>query len=248
MNYHKGRKQKTRTYLVLLLELLILMTACCCLFSIAGKTAKRHAEKKAQTMEVQERQADLGKWNLILVNPWNPIPEGFEVTTAEVEPGYSVDERVKEHLEDMLSDCRDAGCSPVLCSAFRSHETQQKLYDREAQPYLAQGMDEEEAYEKAGESVAVPGTSEHECGLAVDIIDKSYQVLDDKQEETETQKWLMEHCQDYGFILRYPNDKKGITGIIYEPWHYRYVGEKHAKVIMDKGICLEEYLDMLGKQ
>ena len=245
MNYHKGRKQKTRTYLVLLLELLILMTACCCLFSIAGKTAKRHAEKKAQTMEVQERQADLGKWNLILVNKWNRIPEDHEVVTADIENGYSIDERVKADLEAMMEACRAAGCDPVICSAFRTHETQQYLYDREAQPFLDQGMDEEEAYEKAGESVAVPGTSEHECGLAVDIIDRAYQVLDDRQEETDTQKWLMEHCQDYGFILRYPNGMSETTGIIYEPWHYRYVGKNHAKVIMEKGICLEDYIEEL---
>ena len=89
----------------------------------------------------------------------------------------------------------------------------------------------------------MPGTSEHECGLAVDIIDADYQVLDDKQEETETQKWLMANCQDYGFILRYPNGMSETTGIIYEPWHYRYVGKEHAANIMSNGLCLEEYIE-----
>ena len=234
---------KKQVIIISILELILLMAAVYCIFNMgSAKRAEEQSAEAAAAAELQERRADLGRWNLILVNRWSRIPEGHEVVTADIESGYSIDERVKDSLEAMLADCRAAGCDPVICSAFRSHELQQQLYDREAQPYLDQGMDEEEAYEKAGESVAVPGTSEHECGLALDIIDADYQVLDDAQEETDTQKWLMEHCQDYGFILRYPNDKKDITGIIYEPWHYRYVGENHAKYIMSRGICLEEYI------
>ena len=86
-----------------------------------------------------------------------------------------------------------------------------------------------------------PGTSEHETGLAVDIVDKSYQILDRKQEQTPVQQWLMDHCAAYGFILRYPTDKSALTGIGYEPWHYRYVGREAAAAIMEQGICLEEY-------
>ena len=98
--------------------------------------------------------------------------------------------------------------------------------------------------------IAVPGTSEHEIGLAVDIVDVNYQLLDDEQENTGTQQWLMKNCWKYGFILRYPQNKKDITGVIYEPWHYRYVGRKNAKKIMKQGLCLEEYLQMeiLGKE
>ena len=234
--------------IITFLELILVSSALYCIFNLAmPKLVQSSDEKKAQE-ELQERQKDLDKWNLILVNRWNKIPEDFEVTTADIENGYSIDERVKDELEAMMKDCREAGCAPVICSAFRTHEVQQDLYDREAQPFLDQGMDEEEAYKKAGESVAVPGTSEHECGLAVDIIDESYQVLDNKQEETETQKWLMANCQDYGFILRYPNGMSETTGIIYEPWHYRYVGKNHAKYIMDKGICFEDYIEQLKQQ
>lgn len=101
----------------------------------------------------------------------------------------------------------------------------------------------EDAKLEAGKIVAVPGTSEHQLGLAVDIVDKYNQVLDENQENTAVQKWLMENCWKYGFILRYPNDKSSITGIMYEPWHYRYVGDAAAKEIYQQGICLEEYLD-----
>ena len=89
----------------------------------------------------------------------------------------------------------------------------------------------------------MPGTSEHQLGLAVDIVDISNQHLDASQENTAVQKWLMEHSWEYGFILRYPNEKSEITGIIYEPWHYRYVGREDAEQIHTLGVCLEEYLE-----
>ena len=91
--------------------------------------------------------------------------------------------------------------------------------------------------------MARPGTSEHQAGLAVDIVDKSYQLLDERQEDTAVQKWLMEHCAEYGYILRYPTEKSALTGVGYEPWHYRYVGEEAAREIMSRGLCLEEYLE-----
>jgi len=90
--------------------------------------------------------------------------------------------------------------------------------------------------------VALPGTSEHQTGLAVDIVDAGYQSLDEKQERTAVQQWLMKNSWRYGFILRYPNHKSDITGIYYEPWHYRYVGKEAAKEIYEKDICLEEYI------
>ena len=98
-----------------------------------------------------------------------------------------------------------------------------------------------EAEEKVAYWVARPGTSEHQAGLAVDIVDTNYQSLDEQQEETPVQLWLMEHCAEYGFILRYPSGKSDLTGVGYEPWHYRYVGEEAAREIMDQGVCLEEY-------
>ena len=104
------------------------------------------------------------------------------------------------------------------------------------------GYSQAEAEELAAKVVAVPGTSEHQLGLAVDIVSTDYYVLDESQATTKTQQWLMEHCWEYGFILRYPDDKSEITGIIYEPWHYRYVGTAVSLPLRDSGLCLEEYL------
>lgn len=113
--------------------------------------------------------------------------------------------------------------------------------------WMEQGYSREEAREKAGHQVAVPGTSEHQLGLAVDIVDVNYQLLDTNQENTAVQKWLLENSWRYGFILRYPTDQTDVTGIVYEPWHYRYVGKEYAQDIYKKGLCLEQYLEQWGK-
>jgi hypothetical protein len=104
---------------------------------------------------------------------------------------------------------------------------------------------QEEAERLAAQVVAVPGTSEHHSGLAVDIIDTRLWALEEEQADLPAQQWLMEHCWEYGFILRYPKDKIDVTGIIYEPWHYRYVGLELAKELHDLGLTLEEYMTML---
>lgn len=186
-------------------------------------------------------------WNMILVNPWNPISEDFTVELETIENGHSVDARIAKYLKRMLEDARAAGLSPMICSSYRTNEKQQTLYTNKINYYLSQGYSQADAESEAGKWIAVPGTSEHQTGLAVDIVSSSYQLLDQKQEETAEQKWLMENSYKYGFILRYPNAKKEITGIYYEPWHYRYVGYKTAKEIYEKDICYEEYLEELGE-
>lgn len=186
---------------------------------------------------------------LLLVNPWNPVPEGYAPELAEVENPYhqsvyQVDARCAEALTQMMADCRAAGRTPWICSAYRTQEYQQDLFDKKIQRLRWEGVSEADAPEIAAMSVAVPGTSEHQLGLAVDLIDEFYANLDEGQERTETQRWLMENCWRYGFILRYPNGTTDITGIIYEPWHYRYVGEEHAKTITELGVTLEEYVSL----
>ena len=184
-------------------------------------------------------------WQLVLVNPWNKLPEDFRVELKKLSNGLRVDARIYDDLSVMLSDCRKAGLSPLVCSAYRSQETQTRLYRNKISRLRAAGYTAEKAVQEAGRWVAVPGTSEHQTGLAVDLVAASYQILDQKQEQTAEQKWLMEHCWEYGFILRYPTDKSEITGIGYEPWHYRYVGKTAAAAIHDSGLCLEEYLQQL---
>lgn len=185
-----------------------------------------------------------GDWQLRLVNPETPMPDGYAPPAlTDVGDGQSVDSRCADALLQMLDDCRAAGLSPLVCSSYRSQETQQSLFDNKIQRVMAeQGCSEDAAEQIAATVVAVPGTSEHQLGLAVDLVDAGYQILDDAQEQTAVQQWLMAHSWEYGFILRYPTDKSDVTGIIYEPWHYRYVGKENAKAIYESGLCLEEYL------
>lgn len=181
---------------------------------------------------------------LILVNPWNNVPENYTVPLGEVE-GYLVDRRAQRALSDMLEDCRAQGYLPIICSAFRTQEYQEMLYRNKILRLLDEGVSRQDAPEVAAQSVALPGTSEHQLGLAVDIISETYTNLDRFQERTEVQQWLMNNCWRYGFILRYPNGTSETTGIIYEPWHYRYVGSVTAKAVHDSGLVFEEYLKTL---
>lgn len=190
----------------------------------------------------QESPVNVDDELLTVVNPWNPLPEDWVCDLVTLSDGRRVDSRCYEAFEEMMAACRDAGYAPFLCSAYRTQETQQSLYDNKVQRLMNSGMGEEEAKVEAAKAVAIPGTSEHQLGLAVDIVDANMQDLTDEQENTETQKWLMANSWRYGFIHRYPNDKTDITGIIYEPWHYRYVGKAAAQDIFNRDITLEEYV------
>ena len=185
---------------------------------------------------------------LILVNPWHYVPEGYTVELTAINKDYQVATVAYEDYLDMMRDCENAGHQPIVCSAYRTQEYQQNLYDRKIQRLLDDkdnDYTEEEAKIVAARSVAVPGTSEHQLGLALDIIDARNWRLDESQADMPTQQWLMENSWRYGWILRYPNAKSSITGIIYEPWHYRYVGREIAAEIHKLDLCLEEYLQML---
>lgn len=191
-------------------------------------------------------------WNLRLVNREHPLDADFEPNNlAElpdaswVEPhvNHRGDARIVEDLTAMLTAAEAAGTHPIICSSFRTYDYQENLFENrieraEREEHL-EGIEAEEA---AAFWVAPPGASEHQTGLAVDIVDADYLELDEGQEETATQQWLMIHCAEYGFILRYPTDKSATTGIGYEPWHYRYVGKEAASAITQSGLCLEEWL------
>ena len=202
------------------------------------------SDDRREIHTAQSREAPgTDDWKLLLVNDQNPLPDDYSIQTVELRNGFQVDERCYPDLQDMMDACREAGLAPVICSAYRTQEYQEKLYQSQIEKQLALGCSRERAETEAGKQVAVPGTSEHQLGLAVDIVDMSYQLLDSSQEDTAVQRWLMEHSWEYGFILRYPDGKSEITGIIYEPWHYRYVGRENAEQIYRMGVCLEEYLE-----
>ena len=179
---------------------------------------------------------------LTLVNPWNKLPEDWQVDPVDLSNCLQVDRRCYDALQSMMDACREAGNEPLICSAYRSMETQQSLFDQKVAKLEAAGKSHDEAVQETAKEIAVPGTSEHQLGLTVDIVDMGNQNLTEEQEQTPTQKWLMANSWRYGFIHRYPTGKSEITGIIYEPWHYRYVGKEAAQEIFNKGITLEEYL------
>ena len=205
----------------------------------SGTAATPEGTVPAVQITAPARQQD---WRLLLVNAWNLLPESYTVELVRLKNGLQVDKRIYDDLNAMLTDCRAAGLEPIVCSAYRTQATQTRLYNNKVSRLRAAGYSLEDAKVEAARWVAPPGTSEHQTGLALDLVSLDYQLLDEKQEQTPEQQWLMAHSWEYGFVLRYPSDKSAITGIGYEPWHYRYVGKEAAKAMYESGQCLEEYV------
>ena len=187
-----------------------------------------------------------------LVNAGNPLPEGFTVETVDIR-GYEnrpFDKRAAADLEAMLADAEAAGCKLYLVSGYRSVERQTALFKRKTNSFMAEGFSREEAEKQAAMWVARPGTSEHNTGLAADIVSadwySKHSDLTADFEDTPEFEWLYAHCADYGFILRYAEDKEDITGFVAEAWHFRYVGTEHSLIMRDENLCLEEYIEKYG--
>jgi D-alanyl-D-alanine carboxypeptidase len=191
---------------------------------------------------IQRVKNDPENWKLLLINAENPLPDDFSPMLDPIGGGLQFDARAAGQLVRMLSAAKAQGLSPVVCSAYRSVDRQRVLYDEKVRTLMADGLDRARAEMSALQSVAYPGTSEHHLGLAVDIVSVDYQLLDARQADTPEARWLTQHCAQYGFILRYPEEKQEITGIIYEPWHFRYVGVDAAEEMAENGACLEEYV------
>lgn len=191
--------------------------------------------------QVNEDKVQL-PWNMVLVNGEHPMEEGYVPELMELEEGLSLDARIIDAAREMLSDAKEEGLHIEICSAYRSVERQEQVFGDSMKERVKEGMSYWDAFSETSLNVAIPGTSEHALGLALDLISNQYTELDERQETTAEAKWLKENCHKYGFILRYPPEKTNITGIIYEPWHYRYVGIEDATKIMKLGITLEEYL------
>ncbi len=176
------------------------------------------------------------EWKLLLVNRWNPLPEDYEVVLVDAPGGVQVDSRIYEPLIEMLDAATEAGVGPIVVSGYRTQEKQQQLYDEKISEYVAGGYSREDATARAQQWVSIPGTSEHQTGLAVDINGMIWDVY----------PWLAENSYRYGFILRYPEGKTDITGAQHERWHFRYVGMEAAREIYDRGLCLEEYVNEMN--
>ena len=178
---------------------------------------------------------------VLLVNTWNKLSEDFELPLTTLATGGYTATICADELAKMLEDCTAAGCNPQIVGGYRSYGSQNSLFYQIYNEYKADGV--ANPYTRTLQRCALPGASEHQLGLAFDITDKRY-----KQKytgENNAVQWLSEHCWEYGFILRYLPDKTGITGIMNEPWHFRYVGVELAMEMKDTGLCLEEYLDNL---
>lgn len=187
-----------------------------------------------------------------LVNAANPLTEDYRVETRRIvnngtTTDFMFDVRVADRLEAMLQAAADAGYPVLIRSAHRSISYQKMLYTNKVNEYLGQNYTQAAAEAEAAKWVAPPGTSEHNLGIVTDIVNQGYTgSLEQYFEEDPLFTWLVENCANYGFILRYPKTKESITGIVYEPWHYRYVGEEVAHYIMDNNITLEEYWEIIN--
>lgn len=181
-------------------------------------------------------------WNLILINSENHIPEDYEVDLILLSNGEQVDSRMYPALQEMFDDARTEGYGLFVRDGYRTQEEQQELFDEKVLACRREGESKSEATINAMKWVAVPGASEHQTGLAVDI-----NADENRNSSLELYIWLSKNAYKYGFIKRYPDDKTDITGILDEPWHYRYVGKDAAWEIYSQGLCLEEYIQLLSQ-
>ncbi len=184
--------------------------------------------------------------NLMLVNGWNPLPKNhdYEGNLTTIPKKYikgsltQIDKDIWPYLKAMLDDARAEGIDIGVWSPYRSYATQKWLFQKQVQKQINNGVPKDQAEDKAATIVARPGTSEHNTGLALDINCANHSFKD-----TKAYKWLQKNAEDYGFIMRYAEDKQEKTGVIYESWHWRFVGINAAHEINELGMCLEEYVE-----
>lgn len=187
-------------------------------------------------------------WKLILINSQHSVPDDYEFPQGDINTMKGTmhcDARIIDDLLDMLQAAKEDGITLQICSPYRDLARQEYLFNRKIKWYMNKGMSYMEAYQLGSQVVNAPGASEHQLGLALDIVMDSYIELDEGFADTPGGIWLAENSYKYGFILRYPKDKEYITGIEYEPWHFRYVGVDAATVITERGITLEEFWEEL---
>lgn len=208
--------------------------------------ALEQQEKETGAQPVSEITFSADDWKLVLVNKQHPIPDNYQAslgTIKTVKGNEKCDERIIEDLLRMLQASREDGVNLAVSSPYRDYSWQTYLFNRKINAYMSRGLSYMEAYSVSSQTVTVPGASEHEIGLALDIAADDFVELVEAFADTDEGKWLAEHSYEYGFILRYPKGKEYITGIVYEPWHFRYVGREAAAVIYREQITLEEFWD-----
>ena len=244
MGYNGKKTRGSRAFTAIAVIVSLLAIGVLLWGGIAPKDRKKMADKvdsfidnigQSEIVVPTETKVPETPWNLTLVNRERPIPQGWQVDPVELENGQVVDARIYDPLMQMFEAARSINMDrlPNVESGYRSMEKQQSLYDQKLPEFLNGGYSEEEARALTEKWVSVPGTSEHQLGIAVDISGEVYDIY----------AWLQENSWKYGFILRYPPDKTSITGVSGEEWHYRYVGVEASTEMHDKELCLEEYLE-----
>ena len=182
-------------------------------------------------------------WNLVVVNGTRAMPEGYVPQLATVAGSdVKMDFRVAPYYTAMYDAAKKDGITLTPYSGYRSYDRQKRNYNNLTEKYMSQyNLSREDAAVKAATVILPPGTSEHNLGLAMDICN-TYDSFANQKEYA----WLVEHAHEYGFILRYTAEKQPITGIVPEPWHWRFVGVEYAEEIKNSGLCLEEWLTSKG--
>lgn len=250
--YKEKSKNSFKIILVLFLSLSIILITL--IFLIFHKREKEKDKKELETssnvveennvMEIiipKENKREINDWRLILVNKENPLPQDFTIELASIDKTRQVDKRIIGELKEMMQAMKSAGINNIwVQSAYRSIEYQEKLYNNKINEYLRLGLTRQEAEKLTLEYINKPGESEHNLGLAVD-----FNRVNDEFKNTKAFEWLSKNAKDYGFVMRYPEEKANITGIEYEPWHWRYVGKENAYKMEELSMCLEEYIEYL---
>ena len=202
------------------------------------QTDSNHTEEVFEDYEF-----DSSDWRLVLINKQHPIPENYSFNLGVIKDGMLCDDRILNDLLTMMQAAKDDGINLAIKSPYRTDSRQENNFNTRIKQYMGQGYSYMEAYKLTSQVITVPGASEHQVGLALDIVCDTYGSLSAGFGDTKAGQWLAEHSCEYGFIVRYPKGKEYITSIDYEPWHFRYVGREAAMIIKEEGICLEEFWD-----
>lgn len=222
--------------------------------SVTAKTDEKAVEKTDEGADAigddasDEKAFRSDDWRLVLVNKQHPIPDDYELKLGSIKTSrgsMKCDKRIIADLEKMLEDAKKDGINLVICSPYRPSTRQKYLFNKKVKAYVKSGNSYMDSYYLSAQAVNIPGSSEHEIGLALDIISDRYSGLNEGFADTDAGKWLAKHCMEYGFVLRYPKGKESITGIEYEPWHFRYVGKEAAEYMSSENICLEEFKEQI---
>ena len=219
--------------------------------SAASQPAASSSDAENGLLTAAQAQALLDDPRMVLVNHTNKMPDDHTFTTKACGSATAVNKTLQTEAADaflaMQAAAAKDGVDVRMQSGYRSVSYQKKLYDNKTQYYLNKGLSEAAAREKAAAIVNPPGCSEHNCGLAADLNSPEHTTLDTGFADTAAFRWLCENAEQYGFILRYPKEAESVTGITYEPWHWRYVGAENAALLNQSGLCLEDAIAVLQR-